>query len=89
MATVVLDPMLAEYVPKRRLTSSAPSVAELLGELEERYPALRFRIRDEHGSVRRFVRIFVNGRELGSLQGSATALGPGDTVDVLHSIQGG
>ena len=89
MATVTLDPLLAEFVPKRRLTSDAPNVEDLLSDLERRYPALKFRLRDEAGSIRRFVKVFVNGQELRTLRGPATPLAASDSVDVLHSIQGG
>jgi molybdopterin converting factor small subunit len=89
MATVTLDPMLAQFVPKRRLNSPAKRIDELVSDLERRYPALRFRIRDESGEIRRFVKVFVNGRELAQLHGVATEVGPYDRVDVIHSIQGG
>jgi molybdopterin synthase sulfur carrier subunit len=89
MATVTLDPLLAEFVPKRHLTSDAASVDDLLTDLERRYPALKFRLRDEAGTIRRFVKVFVNGQELRALRGRATPLAKSDSVDVLHSIQGG
>ncbi|HUI38349.1 MAG TPA: MoaD/ThiS family protein [Thermoplasmata archaeon] len=89
MASVTLDSFLAEFVPKRRLTIEAGSLPELLDRLEAQYPALRFRLRDETGRIRRFVRLFVNGQEVPRSAEAAAPLGPDDSVDVLHSIQGG
>ena len=89
MTTVHLDPMLRDFVPQQTLAIRSGTVQEMLQELEGQYPRLRFRIRDETGTVRRFVRIFVNGNLIESLQGLATPLKAHDEVDILHSIQGG
>jgi sulfur-carrier protein len=89
MATVRLDGMLAEYVSKRRLESRAPTVEGLIDELEDQFPKLRHRLRDETRTMRRFVRVYVNGEEIGGLEGVRTPLGAGDSVEILHSIQGG
>lgn len=89
MANVTLDSLLEEFVPKRRLTTGAKSVGSLLTELERTYPALQYRLRDEAGTLRRFIRIFVNGEEIGSSSGLRTPLRSADSVHILHSIQGG
>lgn len=89
MATVRLDPILAEFAPTRRLTSRASTLDELLSDLEHRYPSLKFRLRDEMGSIRRFVKVFVNGEEVRGDRRTSAPLGADDAVDVLHSIQGG
>ncbi|MCI4358631.1 MAG: MoaD/ThiS family protein [Thermoplasmata archaeon] len=89
MVAIHLDTVLAEFVPNRRLTSPAPTLSALLDDLEERFPRLRFRIRDETGSVRRFIRVFVNGAEVVGPKGLGTTLDPKDEVDFLHSVQGG
>jgi sulfur-carrier protein len=89
MAKVHLDSVLSDFVPARNLTSTAATIESLLEDLERRYPKLKFRIRDETGAVRRFIRVFVNGSEVVGANGLATAIGPNDEVDVLHSVQGG
>ncbi len=89
MTSVQLDAMLREFVPTRKLQVDAGDVSSLLDALEERFPRLRFKLRDENGAVRQFVRVFVNGEEIHQLDGLATRLGRSDTVDILHSIQGG
>jgi molybdopterin synthase sulfur carrier subunit len=89
MATVHLDAVLAEFVPTRNLKSPASTVGLLLEDLEHRYPKLRFRIRDETGKVRRFIRVFVNGAEISGGLGLETPIDAHDEVDFLHSVQGG
>jgi sulfur-carrier protein len=89
MASVHLDAMLREFVPRQRVALEAADVGALLDGLETQFPRLRFKLRDESGAVRRFVRVFVNGEEIHQLDGLATRLNRDDTVDILHSIQGG
>jgi sulfur-carrier protein len=89
MASVRLDAMLREFTPKLRLTVEAGSVRELIESLEAQFPRLRGRLRDETGQVRRFVRVFVNGEPLERSAALSAPLAPQDSVDILHSIQGG
>ncbi|HZY70411.1 MAG TPA: MoaD/ThiS family protein [Thermoplasmata archaeon] len=89
MASVRLDGMLREYVTKTELSSDATSVGTVLDDLEGRFPRLRFRVRDETGTVRKFVRVFVNGEEISQLAGLGTPIRSTDHIDILHSIQGG
>jgi len=81
--------MLGRYAPRRVVRSRAVSVDALLDDLEGRFPGLRHRIRDETHQVRPFVKVFVNGREVPAPSLSGRRLRPEDTVDILHSIQGG
>ena len=53
------------------------------------YPALSRRLRDETGSVRRYVNIYVNGNEIRRLQGLVTAVAPGQEVLIIQSVAGG
>lgn len=89
MASVRLDSMLRQFVPRLTLVSDSGSVRGVLSDLESQFPRLRLRIRDETGSVRKFVRIFVNGEDIQGLRGLETRVGPDDEVQILHSIQGG
>lgn len=89
MAEVRLDAMLKQFVPRTRLTSDAQNLDALLDDLEERFPRLRHRIRDETHRLRPFVKVFVNGEEVPAEAREATALREQDEVDILHSIQGG
>ena len=89
MVAVRLDGMLREFVPQLKVTAQAPSVEGVLDELEAKFPRLRLRLRDETGTVRRFVRIFVNGEEISHLAGLSTPVAGADEIDILHSIQGG
>lgn len=69
-----------------RVEASGSTLAELLGDLERRYPGIRFRMIDEQDAVRRHIKIFVNqvqARDLG------TALGTSDEVTIVGALSGG
>lgn len=82
--------------PLRSVTAGASevsldttSVAELLSQLEGIYPAMRERLRDEQGELRRFVNLYVNGEDVRFLQGMETRLEAGDEVSILPAVAGG
>ncbi|MCI4368773.1 MAG: MoaD/ThiS family protein [Thermoplasmata archaeon] len=89
MASVRLDGMLKEFSSKLSFDTRANTVRAVLEELEAAQPRLKFRLRDESGALRRFIRVFVNGEDIREKKGLDTALSASDSVDVLHSIQGG
>jgi len=62
------------------------TLAELLADLERRYPGMRFRMIDEQDRIRRHIRIFVNqeqARDLGA------ALAANDEVVIVGALSGG
>ncbi len=61
------------------------TVVDLLRALEDEHPALGGWILDERGLIRRHINVFVNG-ERGR---EATAVAPGDRIEVLPAISGG
>lgn len=65
------------------------TVEELLDAVAACHPALERRIRDERGSLRPHVNLFVGDEDVRSLGGSTTVLHPDDEVSVLAAISGG
>ena len=89
MTEVHLDSWLREFGARSSDEIEADSVARLLDVLEGRYPRLSFKLRDETGSLRRYVRVFVDGEDVSGTTGVATPLTGVRTIDILHSIAGG
>jgi len=89
MMDVHLDSWLREFGPRGYEKVEAESIEQLLDILESRYPRLRFRIRDETGTLRRYVRVFVDGQDVSGTTGVRTPLVGAREVDILHSIAGG
>ena len=84
---MVLPTPLAEYTRQRReVEADGASVAELLADLDRRYPGLRFRVVDEQDAIRPHIKIFVNRVQARSL---ATPLGPCDEVLMVAALSGG
>ena len=89
MLRVRFDRWLREFGPRGNEEIQADSVELLLDELEDRYPRLRYKIRDEAGRLRRYVRVFVDGEDISGTTGMTTSLAGARTIDILHSIAGG
>jgi len=89
MVVVRLDAMLKAFTSRSRFDSEAPTVQALLEELEREAPRLRFKLRDETGALRRYVRVFVDGEDVSQSAGLGRSLVGVRTVDILHSIAGG
>jgi len=66
------------------------TVRQLLEELCDEFGE-RFRgyVYDEKGELRKYVKIFVNGRNIDDLDGLETRLGEGDSVAIFPPIAGG
>ena len=92
MAVKVLIPSTLRTLTNNETTISletSGTVADCLNDLEAHYPGIGERLRDESGEIRRFVNIYVNGDDVRFLEGSATALKPGDELSIVPAMAGG
>jgi adenylyltransferase/sulfurtransferase len=64
-------------------------VAELLENLEARYPGFRALIFNEDNELPPHINIYVNNKEISTLRGTATPLKEGDQVAVIPALSGG
>ena len=71
------------------LSLEGKTVAEVLGQLEERHPGFAERLHDENGALRRFVNVFVADEDIRFLQGLETAVEDGQTVSIVPAVAGG
>ncbi|MFM1799804.1 MAG: hypothetical protein RLZZ117_2082 [Cyanobacteriota bacterium] len=67
----------------------ASSVADLIQALEESFPGVRGRLRDEQGNLRRFLNYYVNSEDIRFLDNEATPLKAGDEVSIVPAVAGG
>jgi molybdopterin synthase sulfur carrier subunit len=65
-----------------------PTVRDLLGDLERRYPGLTEGIVNGDG-LHRFVNLYVNGEDVRYLDALSTPVTEGDTVSILPAVAGG
>ena len=84
---VIFPPALVSYTDgAREMSAEGATVADLLEVAEARFPGIRFRIIDEHGAIRRHIKIFVN-RDLAKTTRARVA--PDDTVLIVGALSGG
>ena len=78
---------LRSYTEQEAVVDAAGStVAELLADLDRRYPGIRFRMIDEQDAIRQHVKIFINRERIAELE---EPLAPGDEVQILQALSGG
>ena len=82
-------PLRAVTSGESEVTVGASSVDQALTELESRFPAIRQRLRDDEGALRRFVNLYVNGEDVRFLQELSTGLKSGDEVSIIPAVAGG
>ena len=89
MSSVRIPPVLREAVGgNRTVSASGATVAEVLGDLFVRYPALRERVTTD-GELSPFVNVYVNDRDVRYREGLETAVDDDDTVILLPAMAGG
>ena len=78
---------LRSYTAEAALVEAqGATVGELLADLDQRYPGIRFRMIDEQDAIRQHVKIFVNRERVVGLE---SPLSPRDEVQILQALSGG
>ena len=83
---VSIPSSLLSYTNAPQVEASGASLTDLLADLDRRYPGLRFRVIDEQGKRRKYMRFFVNGEQVFGL---ALALHQTDEVYPIPALSGG
>ncbi len=84
---VLIPTPLRSYTRQRgEVEAGGATLAEVLADLDQRYPGIRFRMVDEQDHIRRHIRIFVNREQAYEL---ATTLDPTDEVQIVQALSGG
>jgi molybdopterin converting factor small subunit len=85
--TVLIPSPLRSYTANRaQVQAAGATVAELLGDLDRRYPGIRFRMIDEQDGIRAHIKIFVRGDQVRRLD---APVGAADEVVIITAISGG
>jgi molybdopterin synthase sulfur carrier subunit len=77
---------LLSYTKQRDVEAGGATLAELLADLDRRYPGLRFRVIDEQDRMRAHMRFFVNGEQVFDV---THPLQSSDVVHVVQALSGG
>ncbi len=68
------------------MEAEGATLAELLADLDRRYPGIRFRMIDEQDAIRPHIKVFVNREPAPTL---AHPLGEADEVLIVAALSGG
>jgi len=68
---------------------SASTVQDLVDQVVQQYPSIRFHLLDSEGQLRRHFNIFINGIHIRDLNGMETSLNEDDKVILMASAAGG
>ncbi len=68
---------------------AAGTVAELVENLDKKYPGIKERICDEKGKIRRFVNVYLNEEDIRFLDKEDTVLKDNDEISIIPAIAGG
>jgi len=79
----IASPLRSYSAGAATLAARGNTLAEVLANLEQRCPGIRFRVIDEHDRIRPHMRLFVNSGEARELSAPVHA---GDTVHVVCAL---
>ncbi|MBI5901656.1 MAG: MoaD/ThiS family protein [Rhodocyclales bacterium] len=83
---VLVPSALHTYTESRWVEAEGATLAELLADLDRRYPGIRFRMIDEQNRIRPHIRFFVGGSQARDL---AQALNPNGELLIVQALSGG
>ena len=84
---VLIPTPLRSYTGERsEVEADGATLAEVLADLDRRYPGIRFRMIDEQDAIRRHIRIWVNRDQVSMLE---VPLAASDEVIIFQALSGG
>jgi molybdopterin converting factor small subunit len=84
---VAIPSVLQSYTGgKRTVEAIGTTLAELLLDLDRRYPGIRFRMVNEADTLRPHIRVFVNREKVDDL---ACTIADNDEIVILQALSGG
>ena len=86
MRVRIPDPLRSYTEQQKVVDAAGTTVAELLADLDARYPGIRFRMVDEQGRVRKHMKVFVNDESVRDLD---TPITDRDEITIMQALSGG
>lgn len=83
---VLIPSALRSYTESMWTEAQGATLAEVLADLDRRYPGIRFRMIDEQERIRPHIRFFVAGTQARDL---AQPLDPNDELLIVQALSGG
>jgi molybdopterin synthase sulfur carrier subunit len=90
MPTVRFPAVMKYYVNNQtEFFVPAATVQEVVNQVIEQYPSIKFHLVDSGGNLRKHFNVFVNGTHIRDLNGMDTRLSEEDKVILMASAAGG
>ena len=86
MKVLIPTPLRSYTDGQGEVDAGGASLADLLTDLDRRYPGIRFRMVDEQDAIRGHMRVFVNGADVRAMD---TSLSATDEVMIVQALSGG
>lgn len=87
---VRIPPQIARQFGAQRWEAvNADTVAGMFDTLDARYPGIAAQLLEPDGQLRAWINVFIDERDIRSLDGMATTLRPGLKVYIVPAIAGG
>ena len=74
---------------QKAVQAEGETLADLLTDLDRKFPGIRGRLITDEGALHRFVNVYVNDEDVRFTGSLETALKDGDSVTVLPAVAGG
>jgi sulfur-carrier protein len=88
--TVKLPTILRKFTDNEaRVGADGATLADVLKDLESRYPGITKNVLAEDGGLHRFINVYVNDEDVRYLGSLETQVKEGDTVSILPAVAGG
>jgi molybdopterin synthase sulfur carrier subunit len=88
--TVLIPTPLRRFTDgEARVVVPGATVSDALDALDQQFPGIGERLRDDTGQIRRFVNVFVNGKNVRDADGIDTPLTSGDELGIIPAMAGG
>ena len=86
MKVLIPSPLRSYTAERGEVEATGTTLAEVLTDLDRRYPGIRFRMIDEQDAIRRHIRIWVNQDQVNALDAPLRSL---DEVIIFQALSGG
>ena len=86
MKVSIPTPLRSYTGQQKWVEGDGATISDLLSDLDERYPGMRFRVVDEQGRLRTHMKIFVNQESVRDL---TTPITDADEVTIMQALSGG
>ena len=85
MKVLIPSPLLS-YSRAREVHAAGETLVDVMKDLDQQFPGIRFRMIDEQDRIRPHIRVFVNGSQVHDL---ARPLAATDAIQIIQALSGG